>query len=378
MKIAVIANSAWYLYNFRRNLMRALSASGHSPIAIGPNDEYAERLRQEGYAYRPLDLSAAGTNPLHELLTLWRLRRMLIEEGIEIAFTFTPKPNIYTGLVARGLSLTHVPNVSGLGRVFIHRNWLTPLVLRLYRLALRQSDKVIFQNEDDREVFLRKRLVARDKTMRVPGSGVDLARFAPAAAPAPGEPVVFLLIARMLWDKGVGEFVAAARTLKREHPQLRFELLGSSTSTNPAAIPPDTLQGWTSEGVVTHTDHVDDVRPHIARAHCVVLPSYREGLPRTLLEAAAMARPLIATDVPGCRDTVTDGDNGFLCEVANSSSLEGAIRRFLALSDAERADMGARGRHRVEQQFSEERVIDTYRALAESSAPSATDTRVRG
>ncbi len=365
MKIAVIANSAWYLYNFRRSLVRSLSASGHTPIAIGPSDEYADRLRQEGFAYRPLNLAAAGTNPCSELLTLWRLRRILVDEGIEIAFTFTPKPNIYTGLAARGLPLLHVPNVSGLGRVFIHRNWMTPLVLQLYRLAFRRSDKVIFQNEDDRDVFLRYHLVAGDKTIQVPGSGVDLVRFAPV--PMQDEPVVFLLVARMLWDKGVGEFVEAARSLKLERPALRFALLGSSTSANPAAIPCETLRGWVAEGLVTHTEHVDDVRPHIASAHCVVLPSYREGLPRTLLEAAAMARPLIATNVPGCRDTVTDGDNGFLCEPANAGSLELAMRRFLAQGAPERAAMGVRGRGRVESRFSEELVLATYRALAEGA-----------
>lgn len=364
MKVAVIANSAWYLYNFRRNLLRELKAHGHTPLAIGPGDAYAGRLQQEGFAYRPLALAAAGTNPLHELRTLYRLRRVLVEEGIEIAFTFTPKPNIYTGLAAWGLPLTHVPNVSGLGRVFIHRNWLTPLVQRLYRLAFRRSDKVIFQNEDDRRVFLEHRLVAAEKTLRVPGSGVDLVRFAPAAAPDSDAPVVFLLVARMLWDKGVGEFVEAAREVRRAHPDVRFELLGSTGSANPAAIPVDTLRGWVAEGVVTHTDHVDDVRPHIERAHCVVLPSYREGLPRTLLEAAAMARPLIATDVPGCRDTVTDGENGFLCAPADAQSLARAMERFLALGAPERAAMGERGRRRVEAHFSEAVVLDTYVSIA--------------
>lgn len=371
MKIAVIANSAWYLYNFRRNLMRALSAQGHTPVAIGPSDAYADRLRQEGFAYRPLALAAAGTNPLRELHTLWALRRALVEEHIDIAFTFTPKPNIYTGLAARGLRLVHVPNVSGLGRVFIHPTLLTPLVLQLYRMAFRRSDRVIFQNEDDREVFVRHRLVPAGKTLRVPGSGVDLERFAPAPVPAAGEPVVFLLVARTLWDKGVGEFVAAARALRREQPRLRFELLGSSASTNPAAIPLDTLRGWVAEGVISHTEHVDDVRPHIAGAHCVVLPSYREGLPRTLLEAAAMARPLIATDVPGCRDTVEDGVNGFLCSVADPSALESAMRRFLALNEGERVAMGAAGRQRVERLFSESSVLATYTSIAAQARPAA-------
>ena len=367
MKIAVAANSAWYLYNFRRNLMQSLMACGHQIIAISPVDSYADRLRQEGFAHRALPLSASGTNPLRELLTVMRVRRVLAEEGVAIAFTFTPKLNIYAGLVARGLSLVHVPNVSGLGRVFIRPSALTPFVRMLYRFAFKPARQVIFQNEDDRDIFIRYGMVRRERTVRVPGSGVDILRFTPAATRAQGDVVVFLLIARMLWDKGVGEFVAAARSLRREHPLLRFELLGSSTSDNPAAIPGDTLRSWQEEGVVVHTDHVDDVRPHIAGAHCVVLPSYREGLPRTLLEAAAMAKPLITTDVPGCRDTVDDGVNGFLCQPASAESLEGAMRRFLALSADERSAMGRNGRTKVEQQFNENTVISVYLALAGSA-----------
>jgi glycosyltransferase involved in cell wall biosynthesis len=363
MKIAVIANSGWYLYNFRRTLMHSLIAGGHEPVAISPVDDYAQRLSRQGFVHRPLKLAPSGTNPLRELATLLDLRSLLARENIEVAFTFTPKPNIYTGLAARGLGLTHVPNVSGLGRVFIRPSSLTPLVRTLYRFAFQGARTVVFQNEDDRRTFIGQGLVESHRTLRVPGSGVDLHCFAPPENDAPDEPVVFLLVARMLWDKGVGEFVAAARSLRRQHPNVRFELLGSARSDNPAAIPIDTLRQWQDEGLVAYFDHVDDVRPHIARSHCVVLPSYREGVPRTLLEAAAMARPLIATDVPGCRDTVDDGVNGFLCLPADSGSLEAAMRRFLELTVSERSAMGYRGRRKVEREFDEKVVLSTYLSL---------------
>jgi len=363
MKIAVIANSAWYLYNFRRNLLLALAAAGHEAIAISPVDDYARRLQEDGFVHHPLKLTAAGANPLRELSVLMQLRQLLKAQAVNVAFTYTPKVNIYTGLAARGLKFTHVPNVSGLGRVFIRPSPLTPIVRTLYRLAFSRASRVVFQNEDDREMFILNGLARRESTLRVPGSGVDMARFRPAPFEAATPEVTFLLVARVLWDKGVGEFVEAARALRKDHPEARFQLLGSSTSDNPAAVPAQTLRSWQDEGLLTHVDHVDDVRPFISRSQCVVLPSYREGVPRSLLEAAAMGRPLIATDAPGCRDTVDEGVNGFLCEPASAKSLEAAMRRFLALSPQQREAMGARGREKMERQFDEGKVLSTYLEL---------------
>lgn len=367
MRIAVVANSGWYLFNFRVNLMRALKDAGHEVVAVSPPDEHAGRLQALGFTHRPLALQASGTNPLRELATVWRLRRLLARERVDVAFTYTPKPNIYTGLAARGMRLVHVPNVSGLGRVFIQPSALTPLVRVLYRFAFRRARAIVFQNEDDRGVFVRSGLADQDRTLRVPGSGVDLERFVPGAAASleasPGGEIVFLLVARLLWDKGVGEFVAAARSIRAEHPHVRFRLLGAATADNPAMIPRETLQGWLDEGLVTHVDRVDDVRPHLAAAHCVVLPSYREGVPRSLLEAAAMGKPLIATDVPGCRDVVDEGVNGFLCAAKDPESLARAMRRVIAMDPAEREALGARGRRKVESQFDERQVLATYLAL---------------
>lgn len=374
MKIAVIANSAWYLYNFRRNLMRALAQAGHQPIAVSAADPYAQRLREEGFEHRPLPLEAAGTQPLRELATLASLRRLLQREQVATALTYTPKANIYTGLVARSLRFAHVPNVSGLGRVFIRPSPLTPLVRVLYRQAFKHALNVVFQNEDDRELFVRMGLVERSITLRTPGSGVDIDHFRPNGPNPTGAPR-FLLVARMLWDKGVGEYVEAARALRADHPEVEFHLLGSSASDNPAAVPAQTLRSWQETGVVRHTEHVDDVRPLLAQAHCVVLPSYREGVPRSLLEAASMGKPLIATDAPGCRDTVIDGVNGFLCRPRDAKSLEQAMRSFLALSPQQQAAMGEHSRSMVEREFDESLVIATYLELIERSARNAPAAR---
>lgn len=200
-----------------------------------------------------------------------------------------------------------------------------------------------------------------DQARLLPGSGIDLERFAPAAMPAPEEPPAFLMIARLLRDKGVVEFVDAARRVKARHPQARFQLLGAVGSENRSAIGRETLDAWVAEGVVEYLGTTNDVRPAIAAASCVVLPSYREGAPRTLIEAAAMARPLIATDVPGCRAVVDRDVSGYFCDVKSAESLANAMERFLALSPEAQRVMGAAGRAKMEREFDQCLVVDAYR-----------------
>jgi len=371
MRIAIAANSGWYLYNFRRSLMHALREAGHRPVAVSPHDDYIERLIDEGFDFIDVALDAAGTNPLQELGTVQRLRQLLRGGRFDAAFTWTPKANIYFGLAAKGLRLQHVPNVSGLGRVFIDESWLTPLVRRLYRSAFQTARVVIFQNDDDQREFTQLGLVRSDRTVRVPGSGVDLSRFVPTPLPAGGAGVtrvrpVFLFIGRILRDKGVVELVEAARIVRATHPGAVFRLLGSIGANNPTAVPAEQVQAWAAEGVVQVLGPTDDVRPEIAAAHCVVLPSYREGVPRVLLEAAAMARPCIATDVPGCRDAVDHGVTGLFCAVRNVDSLAQALLSFIELPAEAQEAMGRAGRAKVERQFDERLVLATYTGLAQA------------
>lgn len=368
MRIAIAANSGWYLYNFRRSLMHALRDAGHRAVAVSPHDDYIEKLIDEGFDFIDVALDAAGTNPLQELSTVQRLRQLLRGGRFDAAFTWTPKANIYFGLAAKGLPLQHVPNVSGLGRVFIDESWLTPLVRRLYRSAFHTARVVIFQNDDDLREFTQLGLVRSDRTVRVPGSGVDLSRFVPTPLPVGGARVapVFLFIGRILRDKGVVELVEAARKVRLQYPGAVFRLLGPVGVNNPTAVPAAEVQRWADEGVVEVLGSTDDVRPEIAAAHCVVLPSYREGVPRVLLEAAAMARPCIATDVPGCRDAVDHGVTGLFCQVRNADSLAQALKAFIELSPEAQAAMGRAGRAKVERQFDERLVLATYTGLAQA------------
>src|SRR5690606_24273210 len=254
MKIAVVSNTDWSLYNFRRNLMSALQAEGHEVVAIGPPGPYGPRLAAEGFPFRAVKLGGDGINPLKELGSVLELRRAFRSENVDVVLSYTPKGNIYSSFALAGLRGRLVANVSGLGYAFIRDSWLAILVRQLYRLSLRHATWVFFQNEDDRSIFLEQKLVSTDRTSRLPGSGVDLKRFAPKeppdgaaqtqAADQTGKGPVFLLIARMVWDKGVGEFVEAARLVKARFPQARFQLLGFRNVSYPAVIPARTLDGW--------------------------------------------------------------------------------------------------------------------------------------
>jgi glycosyltransferase involved in cell wall biosynthesis len=378
VKIAIVANTTWYLYNFRRNLMLALREQGHELIAVGSTDGYVQSLVAEGIVHKDVLFTGSGTNPLRELRTVLALRSIFRSESVDVVLSYTPKGNIYAALALLGLDGELVANVSGLGRAFVRDGPLTLLVRRLYRYAFRRARRVFFQNEDDRQMFLHEGLVDQDKSCRLPGSGIDLQRFAPCtpanacsiARVADG--ATFLLVARLLWDKGIGEYVEAARVIRREYPDARFRLLGFLDPPGKRAVPIDTLRAWVAEGVIEYLGTTDDVRPHLEAADCVVLPSvYREGVPRSLLEAAAMGKALIATDSIGCRDAVDDNVTGYLCRPSDSVDLADKMRAFLHLAPAARLAMGRRGREKMEQQFDEKIVIRAYSDVVRQCAAAA-------
>lgn len=364
MKIAIIANSGWYLYNFRRNLMQALRAAGHDILAVSAADRYVDRLCVDGVVHAEFPLAPAGTNPLVELRTVLALRRILKAHQVTLALTYTPKANIYTGLIARGLGIGHVPNVSGLGHAFVGKSALQRIVVPLYRHAFRPAHLVLFQNDADRAEFLRLELVLPQRTGRVPGSGVDLTRFSPQP-PRPDRDgrCVFLFVGRVLGDKGIQEFVAAAREVRRLHANVDFQILGSLEAANPSSISIDLFNQWVRSGLITYLGSSDDVRDAMATADCIVLPSYREGVSRSLLEAAAMGKPCIATDVPGCREAVEHRRNGLLCVPRSSEALTAALLEFLQLPESDRYEMGRQGRMKMEHEFDERIVLDIYSEL---------------
>jgi glycosyltransferase involved in cell wall biosynthesis len=359
--IALSINSSWNILNFRSGLIEALKADGYRVIALSPADGYQDRFAAIGVEHVPIAIDSAGLSPIRDLRLLVRYRRELKRIGADLFLGYTAKPNIYGSLAARSLGIPVINNVSGLGTAFIGTGPLTRIVSTLYRIALRRSATIFFQNPEDRDLFLSLKLVSEDRSRLLPGSGIDLERFTPSAEPRRPGPFTFLLVGRLLWQKGVREYAAAARLVRREMPEARFQLLGFLDVPNRSAVSRAEVQAWVAEGLIDYLGEADDVRPHIAAADGIVLPSYREGLPRTLLEGAAMAKPLIATDVPGCRQVVEHGINGFLCQVADAASLAKAMLALARLADEQREAMGAAGRRRVERDYAERIAIERYR-----------------
>ena len=362
-KVVLAINAAWNIANFRGGLVRGLQAEGWDVVAMAPRDTHVHRVEALGCRFVELPMSGSGTNPIHDLRLYRRFKAALAAERPAAFLGYTIKPNIWGSLAAHALGIPVINNVAGLGTAFVRRSWLTVVARVLYRRAFWQSRCVVFQNEEDRAYFIESGLVERTHTVRVPGSGVDLTAFAPQPLPSqgPGQPTRYLFIGRLLRDKGVAELAAASRVLRAQGLDIDVALLGFVDADNPSAISRREIDAWQAEGVIRYLGSADDVRPHIAAAHCIVLPSfYREGVPRTLLEAAAMARPLITTDSVGCRDAVDDGINGYLVRPRDTDHLAAQMQRFAGLDSEKRQAMADASRRKVERVFDEQFVVDEY------------------
>lgn len=361
MKVMIVLNTAWNLVNFRAGLIRALVAQGYEVVAVAPNDEYAPRLAELGCQFVALPMDNKGTHLGRDLWLFFRFIHLLRRERPDVLLGYTIKPNVYGSLAAHLLGIPVVNNIAGLGTVFIRDNWLTKLVRILYKLALSRSRHVFFQNNDDMRLFVDNGLVASHKVSRLPGSGIDLDVFSYTPLHTPEDaPLCFLLVARLLWDKGVGEYVEAARMVRQKYPTTRFQILGFLDVKNPTAVTRAQMDDWVNQGVVEYLGVSDDVKPYLIAADCVVLPSYREGVPRSLLEAAAIGRPVITTNAIGCRDVVDDGVNGLLCQVADAPDLADKIVHFIEMTTNERTQMGYAGRKKMQLEFDEKMVIGQY------------------
>lgn len=356
-----ISNCAWNLANFRLPLIEAFVARGDRVVCAAAADGHETLLRDLGAEFADLPVDAGGTSPVADLKLLRAIDGVIRRVRPAALLTFTIKPNIYGLLAARARGVQAIATVSGLGSSFLGGGLTGFVTDRLYRLSLAGARAVMFQNDDDRALFVERRLVTRERTRLVPGSGIDLDRFSPAPVTT-GGPFRFLLVARLLKDKGLVEYADAARVLLDEGLEVQCSVVGPEGGSNPSAVPKSQVERWARNGTIDYLGAADDVRGAIAMADCVVLPSYREGLPRSLLEGAAMARPLIATDVPGCREVVDHGVNGLLCAPRSASDLAGAMRRMADLDPAARMAMGAAGRRMVEAKYDQRKVAAAYLA----------------
>lgn len=337
MKVVILSSLAWSLINFRGALIARMVADGHEVIAAAPDEEpeVLARLAAMGVAFRRTPMARTGTNPLQDARTLLDYVRLLRTERPEVVIAYTQKPIIYGGLATRllgGMRLFAI--MSGLGYVFSEeadgRRWLRAAVSRLYRAAVRKAGCIFVFNGDDHRLMLESDIVGPDQpVLQVPGSGIDIRHF--TEQPLPEGPFTFLMIGRLMRDKGVGEYVEAARIIRETRNDVRFLLLTRPETENPTGYGSADLEQWRAAGLVEFLPETRDVRPFLASAHVFVLPSfYREGLPRTILEALATGRPVITTDMPGCREPIREGVNGLLVPPRNAPALASAMKRMMA------------------------------------------------
>jgi glycosyltransferase involved in cell wall biosynthesis len=357
--LVLSANCCSNLLHFRGGLLAALQAEGFRLVALAPLDGAADELERRGVEVRPLAISRSGLNALAEARLIGHYVREFRALKPAAYCSFTIKPNVYGGIAARIAGVPAIANVTGLGTSFLSKGMLWAIAARLYRAAFRRARKVFFHNEEDCALFVGSGIVAPLQAQVIPGSGVDLDHFRPAEAQASAPPT-FLFIGRLIAQKGVRAFVEAARQVRARHPDWRFQLLGAIDPGNRSSVSRRELESWVAQGLAEPLGQHADVRPFVSAATAIVLPSHREGLSRALLEAAAMGKPLVGTDVPGIRELIDEGVNGALCAVGDAASLADAMARIGTASRDELGRLGRNSRSKVEANFGEAVVIRAY------------------
>ena len=360
--IGIVINTSWHIYNFRTGLIEALQEIGYKVVAIAPKDIYSQKLIETNMDYFEIKMNNMGTNPVEDTELIYDYYQLFKEIKPDILLLYTIKPNIYGSIAAKLLDIPVISSITGLGTVFLHDNVSSKIAKLLYKIALKIPRKVFFENPYDEKVFIDQGFVKKEKVVLIPGAGIDTHKFMPSKEEEFHKKyqIKFLFIARLVKDKGLIEYIEAIRLLRAKYPNIEFAILGPYYPGNPTAITKKEMDEWIEEGLVNYLGESDDVKSILSKYDCVVLPSYREGLSRVLLEAASMAKPIVTTNVPGCRDVVEDGVNGFLCEKENAEDLADKMEKIIQLTHAEQIQMGKRGREKVVKEFDEPIVNDKY------------------
>jgi glycosyltransferase involved in cell wall biosynthesis len=366
-KILFLANSSFSMFFFRKGLIRALAAQGYKVHVAAPEDYKTEELKTLGCQYHALNFQTRKTNPFLDLFLLWRFYKLYKKIKPDVIFQYTIKPNIYGSIAAWLSGIPSFAVVTGLGYAFLTESWINKLVQHMYRFAFRYSSGVWFLNTDDLDFFVERKIVTKNKTFLLPGEGVNTTEFNPSKNTFHENGFTFLMIARVLWDKGAKEYVEAAEKIKAIYPHARFQLLGATDADNPSAVPRAVVDEWHHKGKIEYLGLSTDVTKEIAAADCIVLPSYREGISKVLMEAASMAKPLIATNVTGCKELIDEGINGYLCKVKDVDSLAEKMKQVLSLSPKALLQMGKAGREKMIREFDERKIISIYQQHIQSS-----------
>jgi len=360
-QIALIENHELGVYSIRHELVVELSKNYDITVLTEVDDSF-KNGDLEGIV-KFIDVGKSVLNPLSAAKYNSKLHAALKELRPAVCLTFTIRPAIYGNIVTRKLKIPTISTITGTGPLF-ESNSISYRVARwLYKRVLKKTKFVFFPNFDDLEAFVERKYITKEQAKRVPGSGVNYEKYKPMPSTRGNDgKFIFLYISRLVKDKGVMEFVEAASLLKETHPYAEFHIIGPLWGGNKKSltVTAEELNGWIEKKWIVYHDKQKDVKPYMADADCVVMPSYREGMSNVLLEAASMARPLIATNVTGCRDIVEDGVNGFLCRVKDGKDLASAMKKMMSLSDTEREEMGKKGREKMIREFDKRIVVKNY------------------
>jgi glycosyltransferase involved in cell wall biosynthesis len=360
-KIALVANSTWNIFNFRQNIIKKLVDQGHDVLVIAPIDEYITyREHYKNLKHISLrSLDRDGTNPIKDFLLILELYRKYKREKPDLIIHYTHKPNIFGSLAARMCNIKSFAVVTGLGYAFIREGWLNYIMKSLYKYTAGQKEMIIFENIDDQELFKSLNIITSSNSENVNGCGVDIDHYFPVPKTETSPPFIFTFIGRLLKDKGIREFAHVAKELKSKYKEdIKFVVLGDFDLENPSTIDRENLLLWIQNGYIEYKGFVKDVRPFIAESDCIVLPSYREGLPRIVIEGMSMEKPVITSNTAGCRQTVVNCENGFLVNVEDTVSLENAIEKFITLDFEHRKQLGKKGREIVISKFDSNKIAD--------------------
>lgn len=365
--VAIVSRCSWTLYKFRLPLMEYMQKQGYRVIAVANDDpEFTQKIKDAGFEYFPVIISASSMSPFADLKLIFDLKRLYQAEHVDIVQHFTIKPVIYGSMAARLAGICNIVTITGLGHVFVTGKWwLRMIVLMLYRLALSKAQYVFFQNPDDQQFFRANKLVRVKQTGLIKGSGVDTDILKPDMQ-AGHTSLHFLMVSRLTREKGIGEFISAAKSIKQKYPEVRFSVVGDIDPYNPTSISADEIRQCHDAGILNWHGYQDDVQQYIHQSQVVVLPSYREGTPKTLLEAAACGKAIIATDVPGCREVVRHKVNGLLVAAKDAKALATAMEYMITHQEHLEA-MGKAGRLRMETEFAQDiifrQTLETYQQV---------------
>lgn len=357
--IIMVGNTAWGMYNFRKDLLKTLLTNGYSITVIAPFDlHFTSKIKDIGCDFINIEIDAKGSNIISDLKLIIHFLKIYKKLKPSFIFHYTIKPNIYGSIAAKILNIPHIAVITGLGYTFLNRNFVSFFAKLLYKISLTSAKQIWFLNQDDKNLFISKKILKADRCRILNGEGINLEEYHPQEKE--NNIKSFLLIARLLWDKGVREYVEAARLLKKANLNVQFNIIGYTGVNNPSAVEEKDVTAWQNEGTINYLGSTNNIISYIANSSCIVLPSYREGLSRVLLEAASMSRPIVATNITGCKEIVDDGISGYLCEVKNAQSLADKMQIIISLSEEQLNIMGSKGREKVTREFDQKIINNEY------------------